>query len=171
VCFLKLLEKNPSHSHFLSIYKPTVVLKYFFGNSLSDLCLTHYDTCNHLWLLNNLMSEFRILSSQKRQLLSLYRVSPLWRQGSKRDNETYISSQVKSALRKLREGKVHDCDLFMSDVSDCTSLVLHIWLNGPPFLLNLNALTRFLRLQATEWENDEPCEHCSILENYTLSKC
>jgi len=25
----------------------------------------------------------------------------------------YISSQVKSALRKLREGKDHDCDLFM----------------------------------------------------------
>jgi len=29
----------------------------------------------------------------------------------------YIPSQVKSALRKLREGKDHDCDLFMSYVS------------------------------------------------------
>jgi len=28
-----------------------------------------------------------------------------------------ISSQVKSALRNLREGKDHDGDLFMSDVS------------------------------------------------------
>jgi len=28
-----------------------------------------------------------------------------------------ISIQVKSAVRKLREGKDHDCDLFMSDVS------------------------------------------------------
>jgi len=29
----------------------------------------------------------------------------------------YISSQVKSALRKLSGGKDHDCDLFTSDVS------------------------------------------------------
>jgi len=29
----------------------------------------------------------------------------------------YISSQVKSALRKFSEGKDHDCDLLMSDVS------------------------------------------------------
>jgi len=28
----------------------------------------------------------------------------------------YISSQVKSALRKFSEGKDHDCDSFMSDV-------------------------------------------------------
>jgi len=27
----------------------------------------------------------------------------------------YISSQVKSALRKFSEGKDHDCDSFMSD--------------------------------------------------------
>ena len=40
----------------------------------------------------------------------------------------------------------------------CTSLVFHIWLSGPLHLLNLNALTRFLRLQTTNWENDEPCE-------------
>jgi len=26
------------------------------------------------------------------------------------------------------------------------------------FLLNLNALTRFLRLQTTNWEKDETCE-------------
>jgi len=30
-----------SHSYFMSIDKPTVVLKRFFGNSLSQLCLTH----------------------------------------------------------------------------------------------------------------------------------
>jgi len=47
----------------------------------------------------------------------LYRVSPLWKQGFKRDNQMYKSSQVKSALRKFREGKDHDCDSFMSDVS------------------------------------------------------
>jgi len=44
----------------------------------------------------------------------------------------------------------------------CTSLVLYIWLNGPLYLLSLNALTRLLRLQATEWENDEPCEQSRI---------
>jgi len=56
----------------------------------------------------------------------------------------YISRQVKSALRKFSEGKDHDCDSFMSD--------------GPLHLLNLNALSRFLRLQTTNWENDELCE-------------
>jgi len=40
----------------------------------------------------------------------------------------------------------------------CTSLVLHIWLNGPLYLLNFNALTRFHRLRTTEWENGEPRE-------------
>jgi len=30
---------------------------------------------------------------------------------------SYILSQVKSALRKLSEGKDHHCDSFMSDVS------------------------------------------------------
>jgi len=30
-----------SHSYFMSIDKPTVVLKYFYGNSLSELCLRH----------------------------------------------------------------------------------------------------------------------------------
>jgi len=29
----------------------------------------------------------------------------------------YISRQVKSALRKFSEGRDHDCDSFMSDVS------------------------------------------------------
>jgi len=37
----------------MSIDKPIVVPKCFIGNSVSELCLTHYDTCNHLWLLNN----------------------------------------------------------------------------------------------------------------------
>ena len=48
----------------------------------------------------------------------------------------------------------YSCQMYLY----CASLVLHIWLNGSLHLLNLNALTRFLRLQ-TECENDEPCEH------------
>jgi len=40
----------------------------------------------------------------------------------------------------------------------CTSIVLYIWLKGPLYLLNFNALARFLRVQATEWENVKPCE-------------
>jgi len=32
----------------------------------------------------------------------------------------------------------------------CTSIVLHSWLNGPLYLLNLNALTRFPRFQRSE---------------------
>jgi len=37
-----LLQMQPaSHSYFMSIHKPTVVPKLFFGNSLSKLCLRH----------------------------------------------------------------------------------------------------------------------------------
>jgi len=68
-----------------------------------------------MWLL--LLSKIRILRSQKHQLLRFYRVSPLSRQEFKRDNQMYISSQVKSALRKFSEGKDHDCNSFMPDLS------------------------------------------------------
>jgi len=33
-----------SHSYFMSIDKSTFVLKHFFGNSLSEFCLTHFKT-------------------------------------------------------------------------------------------------------------------------------
>jgi len=49
---------------------------------------------------------------------------------------------------------IHSSEMYLY----CTSLVFHPWLSGPLYLLNLNALTRFLRLQTTNWENDEPCE-------------
>ena len=107
------------------------------------------------------MSKFRILTSPKHHLLRLYRASTLWRQGFNRDNQMNISSQVKSALRKLRDWEktrivtvYYSCHMYLY----CTSLVLHIWLNRPLYLLNLNALSRFLRLQTTEWENVEACE-------------
>jgi len=51
----------------MSIHKLTVVLKHFFGNFLSELCLRHQDICNHFWLL--FMSKFRILRSPKHHLL------------------------------------------------------------------------------------------------------
>jgi len=70
-----------------------------------------------------------------------------------------MSSQVKPALRKFSEDKDHDCDSFKSDVCALyKSCVSHLWLTGPLYLLNLNALTRILRLQTTNWENDELCE-------------
>jgi len=37
------------NSYFMSIERPTVVLKRFFRNYLSELCSR--DICNHLWLL------------------------------------------------------------------------------------------------------------------------
>jgi len=49
---------------------------------------------------------------------------------------------------------IYSCQMYLY----CTSLVLHIWLNGPLYLLGLNAETRFPRLQETEWENDESRE-------------
>jgi len=48
---------------------------------------------------------------------------------------------------------IRSCQMYLY----CTSLVCHIWLNGPVYLLNLNALARFLRLQTTEWEKDDMC--------------
>jgi len=96
----------------------------FHGSSLSEFS-SHQDISNHWWLL--LLSKFRILRSQKHQLLRLFRVLPLWRQGFQRDNQMYISSQVKSALRKFSEGKNHDCDSFLSDVSVlCKSCISHL---------------------------------------------
>jgi len=79
--FPRMLQMYPaSQSYFMSIDQPTVVLKRLFGNFVNKLFLTHYDICNHLWLL--LMNTLRILRSRKHHLLRLYRVSPLWRQGS-----------------------------------------------------------------------------------------
>jgi len=49
---------------------------------------------------------------------------------------------------------IYSCTMYLH----CTSLVFHIWLIGALYLLNLYALTRFIRLQTTNWENDEPCE-------------
>ena len=88
------------------------------------------------------MSKFRILRSPKHHLLRLHRVTPPWRQWLNRDNQMYISSQVKSALRKLKDWEkarivtaYYSCQIYLH----CTNLVLHIWLNGPLYLLNLNA--------------------------------
>ena len=52
----------------------------------------------------------------------------------------------------------------------CTSLVFHIWLNGPLYLLNLNISTKFLRLQTIEWENDEPCEQNLLQRNVSIDE-
>ena len=49
---------------------------------------------------------------------------------------------------------IHSCQMYLY----CTSLVFHIWLNGPLYLLNFKALTRSLRLQTTNWENNETYE-------------
>ena len=57
-------------------------------------------------------------------------------------------------------------NLFMSGMSVLyKSCVAQEQLNGPLYSLNLNALTRFLRLQTTEMENAEPCEQ-DLLERY-----
>jgi len=110
---LQLYTQLQIHTSWPSTSQLLFWIVFFFGNSLSEFGLTHQDIC--LWLL--LLSKFRVLRSQKHQLLRLYRVSPLWRQGFKRDNQMGISSQVKSTLSKFSEGEDHDCDSFMSEVS------------------------------------------------------
>jgi len=111
----RMLQMYPaSHSYFMSIDKPTVILKRFSGNSLSELCLRHYDICNHLWLLQ------KWASSEYWEVKSIiYWGCIVFRHCEGEDSRETIrcTSQVKSALRKLREGKDHDCGLFMSDVS------------------------------------------------------
>jgi len=63
----------------------------------------------------------------------------LARQGFQMENQmySYISSDVKSVARKLREEKIHVRCIC------CTNLLLqHIWIKGPLHLLNSNASTK-----------------------------
>jgi len=87
------LVAQPGGCHFIAAFQGcfncTKLLKRFFGNSLSEFC-SHEYICSHFRLL--LLSKFRILRSQKHQVFSLYRVSPLWMQEFKRDNQMWISS-------------------------------------------------------------------------------
>jgi len=113
------------------------------------------------------------IEKSKHQLLRLHRVSPLWRQGFNRDNQMYLSSQVKSALRKLRDWEkakivtvYYSCQMYLY----CTSVVLHIWLNGPLYLLNSNVLARLLGLQTTEWENVSYVSGTCLRETFLLMK-
>ena len=60
----RMLQMYPaSHSYFMSIDKPTVVLKRFFFNSMSKLCLRHLDICNHWCLIS--MSKFQTIGKAK----------------------------------------------------------------------------------------------------------
>jgi len=61
---------------------------------------------------------------------------------------------------------IHSCQMHLY----CTSLVFHIWLNGPLSLLNLSALTGFLRLQTINWEKDEPCEKYLLDRNVSIDE-
>jgi len=54
----------------------------------------------------------------------------------------------------------YSCQMYLY----CTSLVLHIWLNESLYLLNVNALTKFLHMQRPEQENVE----VSVRENSFL---
>jgi len=119
------------------------------------------------------MSKFGILGSPKHHLLNLYRVSPLWRQGFNRDNQMWISRQVKSALKKLKDWDkarivtvYYSCQMYLY----CTSLVLYIWLNWPFYLLNLNALTRFLRLQQLNRKMLNHVSSICLRETFPLMK-
>jgi len=106
----RMLQMYPvSHLYFMSIDKPTVVLRRFPGNSPSEFCLTHLDTCNHFWL--RLMSKFRLLRSQKHQLLILYRVSQCWK-----SQIFFLLRKVQirneNWIRLLRMLKVRKCKAF-----------------------------------------------------------
>ena len=61
---------------------------------------------------------------------------------------------------------IHSCQMVLY----CTSLVFHNWLNGPLYLLNLNGWTRFLRLQTTNWEKDEPFDWYLLDRNYSIDE-
>jgi len=86
-----------------------------FNYSLSQKLHWKYNSHWAVWALTKLLCT--VISYAFLWKRDLYHVSPLWRQGFKRDNQMYISSQVKSTLRKFSEGKDHDCDSFMSGAS------------------------------------------------------
>jgi len=52
----------------------------------------------------------------------------------------------------------------------CTSLVLHIWLNEPLHLLNLNALSRFLHLQQLNGKMMNHVSSIRLREAFLLMK-
>ena len=78
----------------------------------------------------------------------------MFRQCEGKDSIKTITSTYQANSEKARIVTVYSCQMHLC----CTSLVLHICLKGPLFLLNLNALTRFLRLQRIEWDNVETRE-------------
>ena len=59
---------------------------------------------------------------------------------------------------------IHSCQMYLY------CLVFHIWLNGPLYLLNLNALTRFLPSQTINWEKDETCEQYLLDRNVSIDE-
>ena len=61
---------------------------------------------------------------------------------------------------------IHACQMYLYS----KSVVFHIWLNGAFYLLKLNALTRFIRLQTTNWKNDEPCEQYLLHRNVSIDE-
>ena len=141
------LYPAPNSLHFMSMDKTAVVQKRFF--LIFERILF---TLRHLQsFVVAFIEQVQNIEKSKASIVEVVSCFFTVKARFKRGNQMYISSQVKSALRKFSEGKDHDCDSFMSDVpvlyKSCVSH-LAIWTNLL-YLLNLNALTRFFRLQTT----------------------
>jgi len=114
----RMLQLYPaSNSYFMSIVKPTVVLKRFFmeilwANSVHIKTLQSF-VCAFIEQVQNIeksrasvvevVSCFTTVKARIQERQSDVHIKPSW-------------IKVESALRKFSEGKDHDCDLFMSDV-------------------------------------------------------
>jgi len=99
---LRMLPLYPASNPY-SIDKPTVVLKRFFGNSLSEFC-SHNDICNHVWFAFIEQVQYIDKSNAVVEVVSCFSTEKTRMQ----ERQSDVSSQVKSELRKFSEGKDQD---------------------------------------------------------------
>ena len=100
-------------SYFLSIAKPPVNLKRFYESSVSLLYLKHLQS--FVVVLNEQVQNIEQSKASINEVRSS--LNAVKSTVEKRSKQMFISTQIKSKLSELREGKAHECDLFESDVS------------------------------------------------------
>jgi len=89
----------------------------------------------------------------------------------RQSDSLYIPSQVKSTFSDNSEKTrimtvIYSCQMYLH----FTSLVLHVSLNGPLYLLKLNALIRFLRLQQLNGKMLNHVSSICLRETFLLMK-
>jgi len=110
----KLQMYLASHPYFISIDKPTVALKRFSGNSERILFKTLRRLQSFEVAFNELVQNIKKSKASFIEVV-LFSATVKARIQERQSDVHTVSSQIKSALRKVREGKDHDCDSFRSE--------------------------------------------------------